>query len=110
MDRVRIGIVGVGNIAPLNVAGYHEHERCDVVALCDPREDKARAMAAEWGVPHVKLLAIIAAREGIDEVFAQFPDTQIYVCAIDPDLNAKKYIVPGLGDAGDRIFNTQAPE
>ena len=53
MDRVRIGVVGVGNIAPLNVAGYLEHPQCDVVALCDPREDKARAMAAEWNVPKV---------------------------------------------------------
>jgi uracil phosphoribosyltransferase len=67
----------------------------------------ALATLREWGVPQVKLLAVIAAREGIDEVFAQFPNTQIYVCAIDPELNAKKYIVPGLGDAGDRIFNTQ---
>jgi uracil phosphoribosyltransferase len=64
----------------------------------------------DWGVPQVKLLALIAAREGIDEVFAQFPNTQIYVCAIDPELNAKKYIVPGLGDAGDRIFHTQPAE
>ena len=45
MDRVRMGIVGIGNIAPLNVAGYLDHDRCDVVALCDPREDKAREMA-----------------------------------------------------------------
>lgn len=52
-DQVRIGIVGVGNIAPLNVAGYLEHERCDVVALCDSREDKARQMAREWNVPKV---------------------------------------------------------
>jgi uracil phosphoribosyltransferase len=70
----------------------------------------ALATLKEWGVPHVKLLALIAAREGIEEVFAQFPDTQIYVCAIDPDLNSKKYIVPGLGDAGDRIFNTPPGE
>jgi len=48
-----MGIIGVGNIAPLNVAGYLDHDRCDVVALCDPREDKANAMAAEWGVPKV---------------------------------------------------------
>jgi len=39
MDRVRIGIVGVGNIATLNVPGYLAHEQCDVVALCDPRPD-----------------------------------------------------------------------
>ena len=70
----------------------------------------ALATLREWGVPHVKLLATIAAHEGIDEVIAQFPETQIYVCAIDPELNAKKYIVPGLGDAGDRIFNTQHGE
>ncbi|HEY2882976.1 MAG TPA: uracil phosphoribosyltransferase [Pirellulales bacterium] len=70
----------------------------------------ALATLKEWGVPQVKLLAIIAAREGIDEVFLQFPDTQIFVCAIDAELNAKKYIVPGLGDAGDRIFNTQPVE
>jgi uracil phosphoribosyltransferase len=70
----------------------------------------ALATLTDWGVPQVKLLALIAAREGIDEVFSQFPETQIYVCAIDPELNAKKYIVPGLGDAGDRIFNTKPVE
>ena len=70
----------------------------------------ALATLREWGVPQVKLLATIAARQGINEVFSQFPETQIYVCAIDPELNAKRYIVPGLGDAGDRIFNTQPGE
>lgn len=53
VDRVRIGIVGVGNIAQLNVAGYLEYERCEVVAVCDPREDRARSLALEWGVPKV---------------------------------------------------------
>jgi predicted dehydrogenase len=50
MDRVRLGVVGVGNIAGLNVAGYLEHERCDVVALCDPREDALARRSKEWGV------------------------------------------------------------
>jgi uracil phosphoribosyltransferase len=62
----------------------------------------------DWQVPQIKLLSVIASREGIDHVAAQFPETQIYVCAIDPELNAHKFIVPGLGDAGDRIFNTIA--
>ncbi|HML00291.1 MAG TPA: Gfo/Idh/MocA family oxidoreductase, partial [Acidimicrobiales bacterium] len=53
MDRVRLAIVGVGNVSPLNVPGYLEHPGCDVVALCDARLDKARARAAEWGVPKV---------------------------------------------------------
>jgi uracil phosphoribosyltransferase len=59
-----------------------------------------------WGVKSVKLLAIIAAADGIAEVQEKFPDTQIYVCTVDPLLNANKFIVPGLGDAGDRIFHT----
>ena len=53
MDRVRLGIVGIGNIAPINAAGYLEHPLCDVVAICEPREEKARRVAAEWGVPKV---------------------------------------------------------
>jgi uracil phosphoribosyltransferase len=51
-------------------------------------------------------LSLIAAEEGVKAVEAEFPDSQIYVCQIDPDLNDRKFIVPGLGDAGDRIFNT----
>ncbi len=50
MDRVRIGIVGVGNIATLNVPGYLAHGQCDVVALCDPRPDVLERRAREWGV------------------------------------------------------------
>ena len=46
-----MGIVGVGNIAEMNVPGYLEHVRCDVVALCDPRREKVEARAREWGVP-----------------------------------------------------------
>jgi predicted dehydrogenase len=69
VDRVRIGIVGVGNIAPLNVAGYLEDDRCDVVALCDPREDKAQQMAERWGVPRVyTALDDLLADDGVDAV------------------------------------------
>jgi predicted dehydrogenase len=50
MDRVRMGIVGTGNIATLNVPGYLEHEQCDVVAVCDPRPDVLERRKAEWGV------------------------------------------------------------
>lgn len=53
MDRVRVGIVGTGNIAELNVRGYLEHPDCDVVAVCDPDVDKARVKARAWGVPRV---------------------------------------------------------
>ncbi len=95
---------------------FQQTSPVDVALVLDPMlatggsAVAALATLKEWGVPQVKVLAVIAAREGIDEVFSQFPDTQIYVCAIDPELNAKKYIVPGLGDAGDRIFNTPPSE
>jgi uracil phosphoribosyltransferase len=60
----------------------------------------------QWGVPIVKLVVLIAAPEGIAAVQEQFPDVEIIAGAIDERLNEKKYIVPGLGDAGDRLFNT----
>ncbi len=59
-----------------------------------------------WGVGQTILLSVIAAPEGIDKVSREFPNTTIYTCAIDQRLNEQKFIVPGLGDAGDRVFNT----
>jgi uracil phosphoribosyltransferase len=89
-----------------------EQRPVDVALVVDPMlATGGSAVAAmttlrEWGVPQVKLLALIASEEGCKFVETEFPEAQIYVCQIDPDLNDKKYIVPGLGDAGDRIFNT----
>jgi uracil phosphoribosyltransferase len=51
-------------------------------------------------------LTVIASQDGIAEVHAHDSEVQIFVTAIDPELNDNKFIVPGLGDAGDRIFNT----
>jgi uracil phosphoribosyltransferase len=87
----------------------------DVALVLDPMlatggSATAALMALrEWGVPQMKVLSLIAAQEGVANVAAQFPEAQIYVCQIDPELNAQKFIVPGLGDAGDRIFNTVEP-
>jgi predicted dehydrogenase len=50
LQRVRLGILGAGNIADLNVAGYLEHPECEVVAVCDPAGTKAAAAAERWGV------------------------------------------------------------
>ena len=49
---------------------------------------------------------MIASQDGIEEVHRQDSEVQIFVTAVDPELNDDKFIVPGLGDAGDRIFNT----
>ena len=59
------------------------------------------------GVKDIKLLVIIAAPEGIREVQKADKDVQIYTCSIDERLDEDAYIIPGLGDAGDRIFGTK---
>ena len=59
------------------------------------------------GVKKIKFLCIIAAPEGLKVVEEKYPDVQIYAAAIDDHLNENRYIVPGLGDAGDRIFGTK---
>ena len=56
---------------------------------------------------NIKFMCIIAAPEGLDALKAAHPDVQIYVGALDEKLNGHGYIVPGLGDAGDRIFGTK---
>ena len=74
IDRPRIGIVGAGNIATLNVAGYLDDERCEVVAVCDPVEGRAAAAAEAWGVP--------AAYTDLDAMLA------------DPDIDAVEILTP----------------
>jgi uracil phosphoribosyltransferase len=51
-------------------------------------------------------LSVIAVPEGIGQLQASCPGIEIHACAVDQGLNEHKFIVPGLGDAGDRIFNT----
>lgn len=67
---------------------------------------KALSILRDRGVKKIKLIVIIAAPVGIERVLAADPDVEIYTCAIDQGLNENAYIVPGLGDAGDRIFET----
>ncbi len=64
------------------------------------------AMVKDWGAQTISLLCIIAAPEGVEKVSMAHPDVDIFCCTIDSRLNKNAYIVPGLGDAGDRIFNT----
>ena len=59
-----------------------------------------------WGVKRIKFVGLIAAPEGIEAVTKAHPDVPIYLAAIDEHLNERGFIVPGLGDAGDRQFGT----
>lgn len=84
----------------------------DICLVCDPMLATGGSAVAtvdlvkKWGVSHVKFLALIAAPEGIRTLEQAHPDVDIYVAAIDDHLNDIGFIVPGLGDAGDRQFGT----
>lgn len=61
----------------------------------------------EKGAQNIKLVNLLAAPEGIEAVVEAHPDIEIYIAAVDEKLNDHGYIVPGLGDAGDRLFGTK---
>jgi uracil phosphoribosyltransferase len=61
----------------------------------------------EVGASHIKLMSVIGAPEGVARMQKDHPDVDIFVAALDDHLNDHGYIVPGLGDAGDRIFGTK---
>lgn len=69
---------------------------------------EAIKLYADKGIPlsNIKCICIIAAPEGIENIQKNFPGIEIITAAVDEKLNEKGYIVPGMGDAGDRIFNT----
>ena len=64
-------------------------------------------MLKEKGVKNIRFLCIIAAPEGVKRMRKEHPDVDLYIGALDERLNDHGYIVPGLGDAGDRIFGTK---
>ncbi len=87
-------------------------QRRDVLILDPMLATGGSATAAiqfikNYGCAHIKLMCIIAAPEGIERVQNDHPDVDIYVAAVDEKLNDHGYIIPGLGDAGDRIFGTK---
>ncbi|EFD04893.1 uracil phosphoribosyltransferase [Peptostreptococcus anaerobius] len=61
----------------------------------------------EKGANNIRMINLVAAPEGIEAVHAAYPEVDIYVAAVDEKLDDHKYIVPGLGDAGDRLFGTK---
>ncbi len=86
---------------------------CDVAFILDPMLATGGSIVSaiealqRWGCPDIRVLSVIASRPGVERMQAEYPQIRIYVSAIDPELNDQKFIVPGLGDAGDRIFNTE---
>ena len=83
------------------------------VILCDPMlatggsASDAITMLKEKGAKDIRLLNLVAAPEGVKKVQDDHPDVDIFVAALDEKLNENCYIIPGLGDAGDRLFGTK---
>ena len=69
--------------------------------------DAIDLLKKEYGCTHIKFMAIIGAPEGVAKVAEAHPDVKIYVSTVDRCLNDHGYILPGLGDAGDRLFGTK---
>ncbi len=84
-----------------------------IVILVDPMlatggsASDAVSMLKEKGVSNIRLMCLVAAPEGVKKMQADHPDVDIYCAALDERLNEHAYIVPGLGDAGDRLFGTK---
>ncbi|MCI6501980.1 MAG: uracil phosphoribosyltransferase [Clostridia bacterium] len=84
-----------------------------IVILVDPMlatggsSSDALTMLKKHGCHNIRLMCLVAAPEGVAKVQADHPDVDIFTAALDDHLNEHAYIVPGLGDAGDRIFGTK---
>ena len=83
------------------------------VIVCDPMlatggsASDAIQMLKDKGANQIKMLCLVSAPEGVEKLQADHPDVEIYTAALDERLNENAYIVPGLGDAGDRLFGTK---
>ncbi len=84
-----------------------------IVIVCDPMlatggsASDALQMLKDKGCSNIRLMCLVAAPEGVAKVQADHPDVDIYAAALDEKLNEHAYIIPGLGDAGDRLFGTK---
>lgn len=118
MPNVKVGHIGLfRDPETLEPVKYYfkmppDIEERDVIVVDPMLATGGSASAAiqflkEDGVKHIKLMCIIGAPEGVERMQADHPDVDIYVAALDEKLNDHGYIVPGLGDAGDRIFGTK---
>ena len=117
LPKSRVGFLGMNrNEATLEAHSYYNKIPMQAldnkVLLLDPMlATGGSALSAldflkSKGVTDVTFVCLVAAPEGVQAINDQYPDVTIYTAALDEKLNEKGYIVPGLGDAGDRIFGT----
>lgn len=117
IPNARVGFIGLKrHERTLKAAVYHKSLPADLsdseVILIDPMlatggsSVAALKLLAERQARRIRLVNLVAAPEGIRHVHRFFPEVAIFTAAVDQRLNEKGYIVPGLGDAGDRLFGT----
>ena len=118
ISGARVGFIGLyRDEETLEPVAYYVKLPADVeqrdVILLDPMLATGRStgyaarLVKDAGAESVRLIALVAAPEGIEHIQAEHPDVAVVVAAIDRELNEKGYIMPGLGDAGDRLFGTK---
>ena len=118
ISGARVGFIGLyRDEETLQAVEYYVKLPNDIdqrdVILLDPMlatattTTSAVATVKRAGAESVRLIALIAAPEGIERLVGAHPDVTIVVAAVDRELNEKGYIMPGLGDAGDRLFGTK---
>jgi uracil phosphoribosyltransferase len=118
MPSARVGHIGIyRNPETLEPVEYYMKVPEDIaerrVIVVDPMLATGNSVTAaiqrlkEKGARDIKLVCLLSAPEGIKHVHADHPDVQIFTAAVDRKLNSHGYIVPGLGDAGDRMFGTK---
>jgi uracil phosphoribosyltransferase len=118
ISSARVGFIGMyRDEETLEPVEYYAKLPADIaerdVILLDPMLATGNSTAAavrtvkDAGASSVRLIAIIAAPEGIERIMRDHPDVHIVVAAIDRGLNERGFIVPGLGDAGDRLYGTK---
>ncbi len=131
--RAGLGMVsGVQKLIPNAKVGhiglYRDHETCQPVEyycklpadaeqrlliVVDPMlatggsASDAISMIKKRGVTRIKLCCLVSAPKGVERILHDHPDVDLYVAAVDRELNEHSYILPGLGDAGDRLFGTK---
>lgn len=89
-----------------------KEQASDVAYILDPSIATAETIRAvcsiveRWGAKKIVVVAVIAAKEGIEKLLALHPNLEVYIAALDDGLSADGMILPGIGDAGDRLFGT----
>jgi uracil phosphoribosyltransferase len=116
LPTARIGHIGLyrdeKTLKPVEYFCKMPKVKDPLILLCDPMlatggsASAAITLLKERGYHNVRLLCLVGVQVGVDKVLKEHPETEIYIAALDERLNERGYILPGLGDAGDRIFGT----